>query len=326
LGGASARYCYDGWQVIAEVDSGGSILKKYVNGPRVDEILAQKTPSQTVYLTRDGLGSTREITDTAGAVLQRFEYDAFGAVTVLDSLGNPSTGGVAMTNYLFTGRELQPESGLYNYRNRFYHSGLGRFLQPDPIGLLGGNNIYSYVLNDPINAGDPLGLALWKKLYKVYQAVKQARRQIAQVNELSNKKAAQEVARHLDQIDTSKGLKRVVEAQTDTARDTLAKRLSTDKKLRGPEQSRGYPEHVHPNAGPYKDVHIQTKTAIYSAAIVSALLPYSSAVAQNQNATPGDVVGAAAWDIASTIDPFFITDAAELAAGFDPEMYDDTCP
>jgi len=158
MGGAATRYVYDGWQVIAEVDSGGSILKKYVTGPRFDEILAQKTSSQAVYLTRDGLGSTREITDSTGAVLQRFEYDAFGALTLLDALGNPIVGGAALTNYLFTGRELQPESGLYNYRNRFYHSGLGRFLQTDPAGFIGGINFYGYVSNNPVLLVDPLGL------------------------------------------------------------------------------------------------------------------------------------------------------------------------
>ena len=146
--------------------------------PRTDEILVQKKlgsggPSgqggppdgqgpppgvgiNTLYLSRDGLGSTSEVTLGSGSVLPRYSYDAFGAVTVLE--GN-SPANPPRTNYLFTGRAIQWESGLYNYRNRFYHPGVGRFLQPDPIGFLGGDiNLYTYVANNPANLIDPFGL------------------------------------------------------------------------------------------------------------------------------------------------------------------------
>jgi hypothetical protein len=48
---------------------------------------------------------------------------------------------------------------LYDYRNRFYHPGLGRFLQPDPIGFAGdSSNLYRYCGGDPVNRRDPSGL------------------------------------------------------------------------------------------------------------------------------------------------------------------------
>jgi RHS repeat-associated protein len=143
--------------VIAEVKPNGNIKRKYIHGPRVDEILAQKNNNNTLYLTRDGLGSTRELIKENGNVGQRFDYDPFGAVTVMDKDGNVVSD-TPKTNYLFTGREFQSESGLYNYRNRFYHPRVGRFLQPDPIGMDGGINIYTYAGDNPINKIDPLGL------------------------------------------------------------------------------------------------------------------------------------------------------------------------
>ncbi|MGI8605333.1 MAG: RHS repeat-associated core domain-containing protein [Verrucomicrobiales bacterium] len=164
VGGAvNRRYVYDGWHVIAEYDGAGALVNKYVHGPATDEVLSQQTSSSIFYFTRDHLGSTMALINPAAssnqAVVRRYTYDAFGNVTVRSYTGGPTPGAALLTNYLYTGREWVPELGLYNYRNRFYHAEIGRFLQPDPIGFEGGDvNLYAYCGNNPVMLNDPFGL------------------------------------------------------------------------------------------------------------------------------------------------------------------------
>jgi RHS repeat-associated protein len=60
----------------------------------------------------------------------------------------------------YTGRSLDTETGLYYYRNRYYHAQLGRFVGRDPIGYEDGVNLYQFVRSMPTQATDPLGNAI----------------------------------------------------------------------------------------------------------------------------------------------------------------------
>jgi RHS repeat-associated protein len=60
--------------------------------------------------------------------------------------------------YGFTGRVLDSESGLMYYRTRYYDTSIGRFISADPIGFIGGINLYAYCLNNPVSWIDPFGL------------------------------------------------------------------------------------------------------------------------------------------------------------------------
>jgi RHS repeat-associated protein len=50
------------------------------------------------------------------------------------------------------------QNGLYFMRARFYSPSQGRFIQPDPAGLGGGSNLYTYASNNPASLADPSGL------------------------------------------------------------------------------------------------------------------------------------------------------------------------
>ena len=139
-------WLYDGEDILRQTF--GTAVTTYIHGPGVDEPLASEDASGVrTYLHADGLGSIVKTTNSSGAAVSTFKYNAFG---VLES-GAPSP-------YAFTGREWDPETGLYYYRARYYDPKIGRFLSEDPIGFAGGENFYTYVRNNPAVWSDPHGL------------------------------------------------------------------------------------------------------------------------------------------------------------------------
>ncbi|MBV6286736.1 RHS repeat-associated core domain-containing protein [Pseudomonas aegrilactucae] len=58
----------------------------------------------------------------------------------------------------FQGQYHDPETGLHYNRFRYYEPRMARYISRDPIGMLGGLNVYSYVSNRPVMRVDPLGL------------------------------------------------------------------------------------------------------------------------------------------------------------------------
>jgi RHS repeat-associated protein len=60
-------------------------------------------------------------------------------------------------NVRYPGQYYDTETGLHYNVMRYYHPGLGRYLQSDPIGLEGGVNTYGYALQNPVMYYDPSG-------------------------------------------------------------------------------------------------------------------------------------------------------------------------
>ena len=132
------------------------------------------------YYGYDSMGNVIGLTDHAGHLVEGYEYLPYGEVKIrVPGLGNADvkwdttdgfvSGGVSGSPespsgnlWFFTGRQLDPEIGLYYYRAREYNPYLGQFMNADPIGAWGdaGNlgNPYAYVGNNPSTNRDPSGL------------------------------------------------------------------------------------------------------------------------------------------------------------------------
>ena len=194
---ASHAYTFDAENRISTVDSGaasylydanGKRVRKTANGVTTDyvndpagsfggemqgstwtkgyayasgHLLAQyngvlgASGATTLFTHTDHLGSSRALTTVAGGVSDSMDYLPYGELLA----------GGSSTTHRFTGVEHDPESGLDAMGARYFGSSVGRFMTSDPIYLEMGRlanpqalNLYTYVLNNPLNLTDPSGL------------------------------------------------------------------------------------------------------------------------------------------------------------------------
>ena len=106
------------------------------------------------YLHSDHLGTLRQTTSGTGVA---------GASRVFTGFGERiTTGPIDRYGYIGAfGYQSHVEFPFLHVGARWYDPSSGRFLQRDPIGALGGLNVYAYMLNNPLIGIDPSGKGFW---------------------------------------------------------------------------------------------------------------------------------------------------------------------
>ncbi|OHB55562.1 MAG: hypothetical protein A2Y07_03260 [Planctomycetes bacterium GWF2_50_10] len=134
-------YYYDTMgRVIAEC-VGSAAARSFVYGNGLDEVLSMTDISDnnsTYYYVSDALGSIMALSDSSGAVVERYQYNAYGQPYIFSADGEQITESSCGNQYLFTGKrvDLVGESMLQDNVNRTYHYDLGRWMQIDPLGVV----------------------------------------------------------------------------------------------------------------------------------------------------------------------------------------------
>ncbi len=148
-------YLHSSEGLLGEYDEQGQAIREYLwmpGTPYMSALLGLRQGGTWNYAMGDHDGTPVLLVRGAGEVTWQGTSMGFGRMTVVPDC--------QATNPLrISGQFYDEETGLHYNTMRFYDPDTGRFLTPDPLGYGDGMNYYAFCWNDPINYGDPYGLA-----------------------------------------------------------------------------------------------------------------------------------------------------------------------
>ncbi|NIB22516.1 RHS repeat-associated core domain-containing protein, partial [Pseudoteredinibacter isoporae] len=145
------EYLYDQKSIVDELQS-GSTLAHYTYG---DRLLSLNHSGESQFYHYAALGTTANLSDSAGQVKVSYRSDVFGSITKQE--------GTSVNRQVFTGQEHDENTGLIYFGARFYDPAIGRFMTQDTY--LGESNTppslhrYLYAYSNPTYYFDPNGHA-----------------------------------------------------------------------------------------------------------------------------------------------------------------------
>ena len=150
------HFVWDGSRLLQEYTYKGSYTYIYTNQDSYEPLAqifdnAKDSKQYLVYFHNDQIGIPREMTDIHGNLLWYGEYTAWGRLKKDERVYKDAHQPFRLQNQYF-----DEETGLHYNLMRYYEPEAGRFVNQDPIGLLGGENLYQFAPNTQ-EWIDPLG-------------------------------------------------------------------------------------------------------------------------------------------------------------------------
>ncbi|PIT58607.1 RHS repeat-associated core domain-containing protein, partial [Snodgrassella alvi] len=163
------RFLWDGLRMIQETSLNQHSNLYIYTDQNSYEPLARidkrgNDPEKVMYFHTDLNGCPEELTDESGKILWECSFQLWGK-RIHEIEHEPIE-----QNLRYQGQYLDRETGLHYNTFRYYDPDIGRFTQPDPIGLLGGFNLYQYAPNG-LTWVDPWGLSCGLSKKYVYRAL-----------------------------------------------------------------------------------------------------------------------------------------------------------
>ena len=161
------RFVYDGWNLVAILNSDSSLLASFqwgtdLSGSQqgaggvgglISMTMYSGANAGTYFYSFDGNGNLAALVNAAnGSLAAQYEYGPFGEVI-------RSTGSLALVNpFRFSTKYQDDETGLLYYGYRYYDPSAGRWPNRDPLEEQGGGNLNGFAGNEPIGGYDIFGL------------------------------------------------------------------------------------------------------------------------------------------------------------------------
>ncbi|HMU08688.1 MAG TPA: RHS repeat-associated core domain-containing protein [Ferruginibacter sp.] len=158
MNGNILNYTYSGMKQIEERDNATNIILNKTIFSNFLTPLANEKNNTTFYYHQNEINSVEAITNQQGRLLEKYEYDAYGKMSIYDSLNNLLPGSLTGNRFGFTGQVYDSATGNYKFFFREYNPSTGLFNQRDLIGYADGMGMYQYVHDNPANGIDIFGL------------------------------------------------------------------------------------------------------------------------------------------------------------------------
>ncbi len=170
VGSAVTQFVFDRFgHLLAEANGSGAAQKEYIWLDDMPVAPVDDTGAAPVlyYIHTDQLGSPQKLTGPGGSIVWDGGFDPFanpqftsgGGVWGTSVWGSFTWGAdLSLANLRFPGQYADAETALNQNWFRDYDPTIGRYVQSDPIGLLGGADTYPYVGANPLANTDPWGL------------------------------------------------------------------------------------------------------------------------------------------------------------------------
>ena len=194
-GGAVHKYYTLGGKILGEEVSENGTVTTYryeYLGDRVVGLVKNNT--EKYYYQYNAVGDIARICDEDGKTAARYEYDAWGNHRIYDRSGAEITYDVEtpgmiyrfdehigrVNPFRYKGYYYDGETGLYYVETRYYDPAARRFVNADNVGIVateylttpGGQNLYSYSLNNPVNYRDASGQSVTAVISVIWSVVK----------------------------------------------------------------------------------------------------------------------------------------------------------
>ena len=152
------HFVWDGSRLLQEYTYKGSYTYLYTDQDSYEPLAqifdnAKDSKQYLAYFHNDQISIPREMTDIHGNLLWYGEYTAWGRLKKDERVYKNAHQPFRLQNQYF-----DEETGLHYNLMRYYEPEAGRFVNQDPIGLLGGDNLYAFAPSTQAWV-DPLGLA-----------------------------------------------------------------------------------------------------------------------------------------------------------------------